>query len=672
MEIDTKVKKEITSVALTNKQKNYIKKNLKKHNAKIISDKLKIDIELLEDFKKSIQNKNTPKWFYAVLILIPILFFILLEGGLRLFNYGKDYTTFIQTTDDFPDLLFFNPDIPYKYFSNISKVPSVFPDGFEKVKSDSTFRIFVMGGSSTAGWPFANSVAFSRYIKRRLELLYTHNKIEVINLGIAAVNSFTLRDFLSDVLKQKPDLILFYFGHNEYYGALGVASAESFGNSRYLTNLLLSLANYKTTQLVKSTIKNIYKLISSKPTSGKANKNLMEKMIGESAIPLNSELYWGGIDQFKDNFTDMLNMLQKSKVNVIISTLASNLLQKPFISIPSDSLPSAKTVFHEARQKLAENNLTSAKNLFYKAKDLDGLRFRAPVEINKVIKQLSHQFNYPLINVDSVFNANSPDKITGYNLTVDHLHPNVKGYQIIGKTFFEDMVEQKYLPQGKSLKLSTDAQEKILKLNFPYTQLDSTVADYRLKKLLGAYPFIPQNTPNYLIKDIKLKTTIDSTALYLIDGEISLTNAHYKIAKMYLRSGNIRLFKKEMNAMIDEFPYYDSFYISAITPLMQMKRYSDALPFLMKLDKMNSNAYTNKWLGVIESEQKHYNQAISYFKKSIYYSSNDAQVFYNLAVAYYFNHEIKEAITAVRKSISLKQNYKQAISFYNGLKRIKQ
>ena len=658
-------------MALTNKQKNYIKKNLTKHNSKIIAEKLKIDVEEVNKFKNLIQKKQVPKWFYAVIIVIPILFFILLEGSLRLFHYGKDYTTFVKISDDFPNLLFLNPEIPFKYFSSISTAPSVFPDGFEKVKSDSTFRVFVMGGSSAAGWPFAHSAAFSRYIKRRLELLYPHNKIEVINLGIAAVNSFTLRDFLPDVLKQKPDLILFYFGHNEYYGALGVASAESFGNSRYLTNLLLSLENYKTTQLVKSTIKNIYKLVGSKPNSGKANETLMEKMIGESTIPLNSELYWDGIEQFKDNFTDMLNMLRKAKVNVIISTVESNLLQKPFISIPSDSLPGAMAVFQKAKRKLAENNLISAKNLFYIAKDLDGLRFRAPVEINNVIKQLAHQFNYPLINVDSVFNANSPNKITGYNLTVDHLHPNVKGYQLIGKTFFKDMVEQKYLPKGKLLKISNEAQEKILKSNFPFTQLDSTVADFRLKKLLGAYPFVPKNTQNYLIKDIKLKTTIDSTAAYLIDHDISWKNAHYNIAKMYLRSGNIRLFKKEINAMIDEFPFDESFYVSAITPLIQLKQYSDALPFIIKLDRIHSGAYTNKWLGAIELELKHYKQAITYFEKSISFRANDAQVFYNLAGAYYFNRQTEKALSAIRKSISLKPNYKQAINFYNELKSIK-
>ncbi len=659
-------------MALTNKQKNYIKKQYKKTSPEQLAKDLKLPKETIENYINTIKTRQPRKSFYIILVLIPILFFILLEGSLRIFNYGKDYTTFIKISDDFPNLLFLNPDIPYKYFSNISKAPSVFPDGFEKVKSDSTFRVFVMGGSSAAGWPFAHSAAFSRYIKRRLELLYPHNKIEVINLGIAAVNSFTLRDFLPDVLKQKPDLILFYFGHNEYYGALGVASSESFGNSGYLTNLFLSLENFKTTQLIKSVIKSIYKFIGSKTNHGKPNETLMEKMIGESAIPLNSELYRDGIDQFKENFTNMLNMLRKAKVNVVISTLESNLLQKPFISIPSDSLPTAATVFREAKQKLRKNKLTQARGLFYKAKDLDGLRFRAPSEINSVIKKLAKQFNYPLINIDSVFNANSPDKITGYNLTVDHLHPNVKGYQLIGKTFFEEMNKQNYLPKHQPLNIPNDTQEKILKSNFPFTKLDSTVADFRLKKLLGAYPFVPKNTPNYLLKAIKLKTTVDSTAAHLIDHDISWTNAHYKIAKMYLRKGNIRLFKKEIDAMIDEFPFDENFYVTAITPLIQLKKYSDALPYIIKLDKMHSSAYTNKWRGAIELELKHYKRAITYLNKSISLNPTDAQVFYNLAGAYYFNRQTDKALSAIRKSISLNPKYKQAINFYNSLKHLKQ
>ena len=81
--------------------------------------------------------------------------------------------------------------------------------------------------------------SFSRYIRRRLELVYPGTHIEVVNISMTGVNSYTLLDLVPGVLKQKPDLILIYAGHNEFYGALGVGSLESFGPSRTLVNLIL-------------------------------------------------------------------------------------------------------------------------------------------------------------------------------------------------------------------------------------------------------------------------------------------------------------------------------------------------------------------------------------------------------------------------------------------------
>ncbi|WP_290665022.1 GDSL-type esterase/lipase family protein, partial [Ignavibacterium sp.] len=188
------------------------------------------------DIKTESQLKKPPKWFYLILFLIPVLFFVLLETGLRAFDYGYDFTVFKVVTDYHPDKLFLNPEIPYKYFYGTRSVPSALPDGFDKEKKPNAFRVFVLGGSSTAGWPYVPNASFPRQLKRKLELLYPENNIEVINLGISAINSYTLRDFVPAVLEQKPDLILIYAGHNEYYGALGVGSTVSLGTSRTLIN----------------------------------------------------------------------------------------------------------------------------------------------------------------------------------------------------------------------------------------------------------------------------------------------------------------------------------------------------------------------------------------------------------------------------------------------------
>ncbi len=88
------------------------------------------------------------------------------------YDYGIDYTQFKAISNYYPDKLFLNPDLPYKYFYNIKTAPSVLPDGFDKVKKDNASRVFVLGGSTAAGWPYVPNASFSRHLKRRLELLY--------------------------------------------------------------------------------------------------------------------------------------------------------------------------------------------------------------------------------------------------------------------------------------------------------------------------------------------------------------------------------------------------------------------------------------------------------------------------------------------------------------------
>lgn len=83
-------------------------------------------------------------------------------------------------------------------------------------------RIFVMGESAAAGFPYQANAAFSYVIADVLQDAFPSDTIEVVNLGISATNSYTIADLVPDVIAQKPDAVLIYAGHNEYYGALGL------------------------------------------------------------------------------------------------------------------------------------------------------------------------------------------------------------------------------------------------------------------------------------------------------------------------------------------------------------------------------------------------------------------------------------------------------------------
>jgi len=175
-------------------------------------------------------KKKYPWYFYFSLPLFPILFFILIEFALVFFSYGNDYSTFVQFEKESDEYLVFNPSLPQKYFNKSDVVPSVIPDAFKSTKDNNTFRIFTLGGSTTAGWPYPSTVSFPKFLKRELDSKFPNKKFEVINLGISAINSFTVLDIITDVIAHEPDLILIYMGHNEFYGAYGAGSSVGRGN----------------------------------------------------------------------------------------------------------------------------------------------------------------------------------------------------------------------------------------------------------------------------------------------------------------------------------------------------------------------------------------------------------------------------------------------------------
>ena len=122
-----------------------------------------------------------------------------------------------------------NRHVAQRYFPKGHFIPRPTSDRFLKEKPRGSYRIFALGGSTLAGWPYPNNVMFTRLLQRRLADTFPDKQIELINLGIAAINSYTLLDFMDEVLEEQPDAILIYAGHNEFYGALGAASTVSLG-----------------------------------------------------------------------------------------------------------------------------------------------------------------------------------------------------------------------------------------------------------------------------------------------------------------------------------------------------------------------------------------------------------------------------------------------------------
>jgi hypothetical protein len=306
---------------------------------------------------------------------------------------------------------------------------------------------------------------------------------------MTAINSYAMRDLFPGILREKPDLVLVYAGHNEYYGALGAGSMESLGKSRHLVNLVIGLEDYKTFQLVRNFVRVIGGLISGNRQL--RSGTLMARMAQDQYIGLNSEVYEKGIAQFEGNMRDILDMASRKNIPVILSTLACNLRdQFPFVSVTEGGYPPADKVFRDAEEFLAQGNWKIADSLFRYAKDLDALRFRAPTRINTDIVKLGKEYHYAVVDIDSAFDALSSSHIAGNDLMTDHLHPTLRGYQLIGDLFYREMEKTGRLPNSRPIPLDNRQQDSITVATFPFGRLDSVIGRYRIQLLKNDWPYI--------------------------------------------------------------------------------------------------------------------------------------------------------------------------------------
>lgn len=617
-----------------------------------ISKALKLPKKEIETFLDSAGGKQTPWLFYAVVILFPIVFFVLLELGLRIFNYGYDYTEWVSPIKGEYML---NPQIAHKYFYNMEDVPRSDADLFDIVKKPNAFRVFVLGESAAAGYPFLPNGSFSRYLQERLSLEYPDSKIEVVNCAMTAINSYALLDFMPGILKEKPDLIIVYASNNEYYGALGVGSMESFGTSMTLVNLVIYLDRFRTFQLLRSAMRGITGLFAKKqPATG----TLMARMARDQYIALGSKVYNEGLDQFKGNMTEILRMAKADNVPVILGTLACNLKdQYPFVSANVDGLPPADSVFMKAKRALAKGEFNAADSLFRYAKDLDALRFRAPSALNQEILEMGKKFSDPVVNVDSAFDALSPDHIVGDNLMTDHLHPTLQGYEIMGRLYYDGMEKAGFLPRTSPMPLTNRQQDSITAANFPFARIDSVIGDYRIKILKDDWPYINPSDRIGVRSLLHPTDYIDTLAYHLVEGGTDWVTVHKDAAEYYALRNEYNRFIRVMNVLIGQYPYGVDYYDYAITVLLHAGLYDDAYRFLAGRNGLGPNAFTEKWLGIIDLSKKKIALAKEELKASLRYSDNDAQVWYNLSGVYISEKDYSNALMAIDSSLSLQPDF---------------
>jgi len=553
--------------------------------------------------KRQQLSRKKAIWFRVIACCVPLVILLFTELLLRFFNYGHDNSLFIRYPDD-PNYWVINRYASEKYFTDSVNATEGSVEPFRVEKAKNSFRIFVIGESTTAGYPYFHNGSFHRWLQYRLMHTYPDVNFEIINVSLTAVNSYTVLDFGKQVAGYQPDAVLVYTGHNEYYGALGVGSTSHIANNRFLVQAVLKLKQFRLVQLINNTIGSL------KPGNKKdTRENLMKRMAQQQSIPYGSIQYQAGINQFMANMTELCRFMRNKNIPLFLSTLVSNEKDlHPFIS--DQSKTSADKEYAAANASFRSGNYKAAKHRYIKAKEFDLLRFRAPEAMNQIIRRLTQQYSdIHLADARAVFERYSPNGIMGNETLLEHVHPNLYGYALLSEAFYQSIKRSGIIRARADREINLNE----LRSQMPLTKVDSLYGVYTIMMLETGWPF---NIP--IPAGFKHGNTIDEKlAGALAVNRISWLDAMDQLFKNSMKVNDKKNALKAVEAVMLEKPQNTTYLIYAGRLSFDLGYYTNSVYYFKKayeLDPSLANAQ-NMYLVFLKTDEPE--KAVPYIDSAI-------------------------------------------------------
>jgi len=582
--------------------------------------------------------------FKIIAVALPLVLLLVLEGVLRLFHSGYDPSLFIEYPGN-SDYWVMNPDASRLYFMDQLNATTGNQEPFRKVKEAGTMRIFVLGESTTVGYPYFHNGSFHRWLQWRLMHDHPDRKIEMVNVSLTAVNSYTVAGFAQEVVRYEPDAVLIYAGHNEYYGALGVGSTERLGSSPGMVRFLLWTRRSRVVQLMGKVMGWIGRQAGA--GSSKGGKTRMEVMAGDQQIVYGSREFYKGIDQFRENMDRTLGIFQRAGVPVYLSNLVCN--EKDLR--PLASWPAAQRLAPVAQQQLvrgqqalgagdsvaAWNALLSADSVdsgyalcrydlgrlaydkgefglaaryLASAKELDALRFRAPDSINGVISALVKKYkNVHLVDAKKVFGEKSQHGLVGDPLILDHVHPNLRGYALLAGAFYTAM----------------GGRGEMVYEDMPVTVVDSLNGVYRIAHLRRSWPFADSAHGIAAVpsrSELHVVTPEEQLAYSVAFEHLGWEDAMERLYEDYSRRGDWKKAGTVMEGLVLEHPWEGEYLERTAMLCGKAGEYDKAIFYFGQAFRQQPSFEKARYLFVLCLQQDRPREAMPYLDYAI---ANNAQ-----------------------------------------------
>lgn len=381
---------------------------------------------------------SKPRRFFFRLILLaaPLLLLTAAELTLRATGRGG-YPPFLRSSGKLPsgaEVCLVEPAAskPY-FFANPSRPGYADQTNFLMPKPPGTLRIVLVGESAAKGYPQPRNLAMSAFLETMLGEHLPDRTIEVINLGTTAVASFPLVYATRDALAFDPDLVIFYIGNNEFFGAYGTESINAAGvNSPVGMKLVRAVRGLALAQTLSAWL---YR-------EPPVDRSLMEEMMGRAVVPPDAPSRAHAARNLRENLLAMLAATRDAGVPAIVCTTASN----EGGMAPIGESVEALAAFRRAEQFAAQGDRTAAREAFLDARDLDPMPWRPTRATEDAIRDAASAADAPLCDIATIFRDESPNGAAGWDLVDDHVHLSVQGQIRAARAMAESALATLNLP----------------------------------------------------------------------------------------------------------------------------------------------------------------------------------------------------------------------------------
>ncbi|MDJ0710703.1 MAG: tetratricopeptide repeat protein [Woeseiaceae bacterium] len=600
--------------------------------------------------------RNIVFTFIAV-VVVPLLFFVVLELGLAVAGVGVSYDYFHKIDINGEPHYQENPAFADQFYPaslNIGPLENTFAEE----RSSELIRVYVLGGSAAQGFPHKNH-GVDRLLATQLRAALPSRKIEVINTAMTSVNSHVVYAVANSIPENSADFAVILMGNNEVVGPYGPGTiSRNFLGNIALIRGIQGLKRTRTWQALDILVQQI------RPTDAMDElKWEGMQMFTNNGVPHDDPRMASVYNHYEDNLVDIIETLRSKGIHVLLSSVPVNLRHSaPFLSVRSPGLSNdqleqwrestrsgarssdarnwdeAVSSFQAAldidptyadthfRLATAFENLgefDEARKHYRRALDLDALRFRADTRLNQIVQDVAasvEKDGFSFVDSAAAFERASAPYQPGWNLLLEHVHYAFSGNNILAAEITRAIKGE--LTGADDYEPLADA-EVAERVGFP--NYDTIEEVKNLQGMIQHPPFPGQGNyaklRDFLNDALEIATNsvgsqrdVVKRRQRVVDAGLADWKVHFELAVINQRLRNPPKMYEHLNRIIELYPHNRETYMKIADAMSKEGKWREVIPYLEQSlfytrgDKLKI-AETTNWLGTAHLRTGNYEQA---------------------------------------------------------------